>query len=87
MASEDEVLGKVRKVTELALEDTEFEARLAEDPWGVAATYGFTREDAATALGLDPSAPDAEVAEALRERVARTDWGRELPDVVLDSIP
>jgi hypothetical protein len=25
--------------------------------------------------------------EGRRERVARTDWGRELPDVVLDSIP
>jgi hypothetical protein len=87
MASEEEVLSKVREVTERALEDTEFEARLAEDPWGVAATYGFTREDAATALGLEPSAPDAEVAEALKKRVARTDWGRELPDEVLDTIP
>lgn len=87
MASEDEVLERIRKVTERALEDAVFEAQLAEDPWGVAAGYDVTREDTATALGLEPSAPDTEVAEALRERVARTDWGGKLPDEVLDSIP
>lgn len=84
---EGEVLAKVEELLARASADSDFEARLARDPWGTAETEGLTRGDTAAALSLPADATDDEVAAALRVHVARTDWGRQLPDELLDEVP
>jgi hypothetical protein len=84
---EGEVLAKVEELLARASADSDFEAQLARDPWGTAETEGITRADTAAALSLPADATDDEVAEALRARVAQTDWGRKLPDEILDEVP
>jgi hypothetical protein len=87
MPEERVVLEKVRMVVDRALEDPEFEQRLSEDPWGTAETVGLSREEAVTALGLEPESSDRDIGEVLRDRVTQTNWGRGLPDEILDRIP
>jgi len=75
-----DVVGRIQALLDRAAGDPELEAALRQDPWVVAEAEGISRDQTKSALDLHPTATDAEIAEALNQRVSHS-----LPG--LDEIP
>ena len=79
-SDESDVVRRIQSLLDRAAADPELEMALRQDPWVVAEAEGISRDQTKSALDLHPTATDAEIAEALNQRVSHS-----LPG--LDEIP